>query len=157
MLRDRCAARWARREHFHITLSFLGAVLESDRVRLGRLELDCPEAFDLSLQNLRFLRRRQMLWLEPSTPPDALRRLVDGLGAGLDACGIARDARPFHAHLTLARKVCRGFTGPRSVEPIRWTVRSVELMESVLDRSGARYRVLHSWPLQAMPAGGSVE
>ena len=156
-LHDRVAARWVRREQFHITLFFLGAVPESDVPRLRRLELQWPEGFELPLQDLRFLRRRQMIWLVPRTPPEGLRRLVQVLGEGLDACGIGRDLRPFHAHLTLARKARCDCLGPSSVARIGWTVRSVELMESVLDRSGAHYRVLQSWPLQAMPTGGSVE
>lgn len=156
-LRQRCAARWVKREHFHITLCFLGALPEADRVRLGDLELEWPGVFDLCLEELQFLKRRQMIWLVPRTPPEALRHLVELLSVRLDACGIAHDARPFHAHLTLARKASGGFFGPKSVHTVQWSVESVALMESVLDRSGAHYRVVHSWPLQAMPAGGSVK
>jgi 2'-5' RNA ligase len=156
-LHDRVAARWVRREQFHITLLFLGAVPESDVLRLRRLELQWPEGFELPLQDLRYLRRRQMIWLIPRKPPEGLGRLVHVLGEGLDARSIGRDLRPFHAHLTLARNARCGYLGPSSAARIGWTVRSVELMESVLDRSGAHYRVLQSWPLQAMPTVGSVE
>lgn len=162
-VREGLQARWVRRDHFHITLAFLGAIPEAHLPRLLGLELERPEAFDLVLDNVQFRQRRQMIWIAPAASPPALERLVEDLGPCLKRHSVAHDPRPFHAHLTLARSVRDILPRPVPFAPIIWTVSSFSLVESTLDRSGARYRVLHTWPLpvraqaRAMPNGAGVE
>lgn len=157
-LRDQVSARWLPQENFHITLAFLGSVPDPGLLRLQRIDLVWPEAFVLRLEDLRVLRRRRMIWIAPRAEPDSLLRLVEVLMAGLDTLGmVPNEPRPFRAHLTLARNLRGGLKGAIPFEPIDWTIRSVELMESVLDLSGAQYLRRCSWPLQAMPTGATVK
>lgn len=152
----RIAARWVRPDNQHVTLAFLGAVPESRLPCLKSLELRAG-GFELVLDSLCFRRRRRMIWIEPDAPVGPLNSLVALLEAELDREGIARDARPFRAHLTLGRQVRDADPELPVIEPVTWKVRSIVLVESAVKRSGVCYRPVHGWALQTTPKGISVE
>lgn len=157
LLRERVPARWVARENFHITLAFLGAVPETRLPGLLSLNFDLPEPFELVLESLDHHRRRRIIWITPNALPDPLERLVAALHTRLRVSHAYSDPRPFRAHLTLARSVKGSLPKLEQFAPIIWTVRSFALVESELHRWGVRYRVLKSWPLQALPKGTSME
>ncbi|MGQ0593486.1 MAG: RNA 2',3'-cyclic phosphodiesterase [Gammaproteobacteria bacterium] len=137
------------RANWHITLAFLGS-LEVERRRGVEREADAVRvpAFELWLDRLGFwLRPGGILWLGTSQPPEALVRLATRLGEGISNSGIEADPRPFHAHLTLMRRVERAVRLDPPT-PLRWPVADFVLCESVTDPGGARYRVLARWPLR---------
>ena len=57
-----------------------------------------------------------------------------------------QDERPFAVHVTLARRIAAVVRRPL-VPPLVWHVAAFALVASELDATGARYRVLSSWPL----------
>ncbi len=137
------------RANWHITLAFLGS-LDVERRRSVERVADAVRvpAFELSIDRLGFWPRPGgILWLGTSEPPEALVRLATLLGEGISSSGIEVDRRPFHAHLTLMRRVERAVRlDPPS--PLCWPVADFVLCESVTDPGGARYRVLARWPLR---------
>jgi 2'-5' RNA ligase len=137
------------RGNWHITLAFLGS-LEVERRRSVERVADAVRVpkFDLRLDRLGFWPRPGgILWLGASEPPAALVRLVALLGEGISSNAIELDRRPFHAHLTLMRRVERAVRLDPPL-PIHWPVGDFVLCESVTDPGGARYRVLERWALR---------
>lgn len=149
-------AKWTRPEGRHLTLKFLGYV-DDDRVdEVGSaLETVAPTAaFDAAFEELGGfpnLRRPRVLWVGVGEGSD---RFVD-LAASVDRCleplGFAREERPFHPHLTLARfpkpRVIAEFPKPAvPYEPFR--VDEVILFRSQLHPKGARYTPLARVGLQ---------
>ena len=139
--------------NIHLTLAFIGAwpvarlaLLQDIGARLDRA------AIDLVLDALGGFRRAAVAWIGASQTPPQLAALASSLGALLAAVGIAADERPFHPHLTLARK-CRRFLARERIEPIGWTADAVSLMQSETRADGARYRPLASWPLAPLKSG----
>lgn len=138
--------RWSRVENLHVTLAFVGEVSAATARRiacaLARLE---PVRLSLSLSGIgRF--GQGILWagLAEKTALETLARRVRGV---LDELGVDYDAKPFRAHVTLARD-WRGpapdALGVRLPEQEGETrlMKSV-LFESVRDERGAvRYRVV---------------
>jgi 2'-5' RNA ligase len=135
-------------QSLHITLAFLGGIAGAQR--------DCYEqaaaglrarTFTLSLQRIGHWPLPRILWLGPAQQPEALLTLVQTLNAALSLCGFVPEARPYYAHMTLARKVDRPLRTVE-IEPIDWAVDSFALVESVTVPQGACYRVLERWPLR---------
>jgi RNA 2',3'-cyclic 3'-phosphodiesterase len=136
------------RANWHITLAFLGS-LDVERRRSVERVADAMRvpAFELWLDRLGFWPRPGgILWLGASQPPEALVRLAARLGEGISSSGIEIDRRPFHAHLTLMRRVERAVRLDPPT-PLCWPVADFVLCESVTDPGGARYRVLERWAL----------
>ena len=139
--------RWTSREHWHVTLRFLGPVPAVEPVAealaaLPRLELTTGV---LGPATRRFDQR---ILHVPVGGLDDVAAAVIGATAHI---GKPPDDRPFHGHLTLARvakhaKVdLRPLTGTPVAET--WTVDEVCVAESFPSSSGARYEVRLRVPL----------
>jgi 2'-5' RNA ligase len=152
-------AAWVRSEALHLTLVFFGEVAAE---RSGELATalaaaagSCP-AFPARLSGAGGFPPRgpvRVVWLgvEPADRFGALAAAVRGAAA---ASGFAFDAKPFAAHVTLAR--CRSpWPAPwrerlaRLALPgdIEWAVRRAALIESELAPGGSRYRTVAELPL----------
>lgn len=144
---ERDIGRLLPAENLHLTLAFIGA---ADAERRACLEQAAARvrgaAFSLQLDRLGYWPRPQVLWAGVSETPAALARLVQDLEQALTACGYRPEARPYQAHVTLARKA-RQAPAQSRITPIVWPVQAFCLAESVTAQSGARYRVLTRWPL----------
>ncbi len=144
--------------NLHLTLVFLGAV---ERATRERLEQACAEIafvpFALTLSRLGCWARAGVAWSAPEHVPDALARLVDELRAAASRAGVAVEARPFRAHVTLARRVtpdaARAAVLPTDHRPVRWEAREFVLARSRTEARGARYEVLRAWPGAASQDG----
>jgi 2'-5' RNA ligase len=138
-----------RPDQWHVTLEFLGPVPES-RVALARDAAAGVRArpCEVLLDAVEYWRRPEVLCLVAKVVPEALYGLVAQLREGLAARGFQPEARPFRAHLTLARKVINPVS-PVTFEPLRWPVADFALVESVTDRTGSVYTPLARWPLGA--------
>lgn len=139
--------------NLHITLAFLGAVSHEQHACYEQVAAGIQaQTFTLSLEHIGHWPRPRILWLGPAQQPEALLTLVHNLNAALSMCGFASEVRPYHAHMTLARKVDRPLS-VQSIEPIDWEVDSFALIESVTAPEGPCYQVLERWPLQ-LPTPG---
>jgi 2'-5' RNA ligase len=132
---DRSDVRWTGEEQWHVTLRFLGTVelatavlaLEQLRGARGTIAVVQPSAVRLG---------REVLAL----PVDGLADLAARVDQAFTGLGRAPDHRPFRGHVTLARgRGVRGLGGLGLPASIEWTVDSVSLVCSHLDRGGSRY------------------
>lgn len=109
MRRGGVRARWTRPENLHLTLKFIGD-LPADRVADVANALRSAAAghppFRLTAAGLGVFpggRRPRVLWAGLSGALAALEGLQRELDDRLAACGLEREARGFHGHLTLGR------------------------------------------------------
>lgn len=139
--------RWTGREHWHVTLRFLGPVPEVQPVAeaLAALPRLGPTTGILGPATGRFDQR---ILHVPVTGLDDVAAAVVQATAHL---GKPPDDRPFHGHLTLARvaKHAKVDLRPLTGTPVAdtWTVDEVCLVESFPSPSGARYEVRLRLPL----------
>ena len=139
--------RLTRPDNFHITLAFLGNVDHDLLPALSEraLSVQCGR-FEIVLDHLVKKSKSGLLWLIPRQYPENLFKLVGDLNLNLQNGGFPTESRTFKAHVTLARKY-HGNTISQYPRPIRWTVESFSLVESLPDIAWSRYVVVRSWPL----------
>jgi 2'-5' RNA ligase len=172
-LRDAApSVAWVKSHLLHMTLKFLGeqsvdfvaqltASLESLLIEHppGSVRLQGYGAFP----NFRDAR---VVWMggndsdTGNKQPLALAGLAKAVDDACASLGIAREERPFRAHVTLGRVRKRlSRSESRRLEEIAaqrheafpWHVGSVDIMRSDLGPAGPTYTVLHSVPLVATP------
>jgi 2'-5' RNA ligase len=128
--------------NIHLTLAFIGDV-RIERIDVLRDIVDAlpREAFVLALDCVGTFRHSDIAWIAPSHVPDSLLELQSRLAAALAKNEFELERRPFHAHVTLARRCTRNAAKARS-NPIEWNVQRVALLESVAGNGGVCYREL---------------
>jgi 2'-5' RNA ligase len=133
--------------NFHITLAFLGNVPDERVdaiVTAARGVTFVP--VHITFDRFGYFSAPRVFWIGAGETPPALRDLVAGIWGGMESLGLERDTKPFHIHLTLARKVREA----PEVDPpplVPWTVSGFVLAESETDPNGARYQVLARFPM----------
>ncbi|MGQ4877854.1 RNA 2',3'-cyclic phosphodiesterase [Billgrantia sp. LNSP4103-1] len=138
-----CGGRRMPDETLHVTLAFLGEVEEAKAADLiewvqglaiapGEWRLDRWGSF----------RRPGIVWVGGHQHDPALERLHRRVWASLEPLGFgARPAR-YTPHVTLLRRaVTLRLEGLPSVDQT-WPYNRLELIQSILDERGARYRTL---------------
>jgi RNA 2',3'-cyclic 3'-phosphodiesterase len=148
-------ARRTTRPQWHLTLQFLGnrvdfaaaaGALEPLAVRGGAVRLGAAGAFPTE-------RRGRVLWLGVGAGDALLVQLAAAVGALLGPIGYPPEARPYHAHLTLAR-----LKAPSDLRPVvaalgpgpvgrAWTAEEVVLFRSKPGRGGSEYTPKARFPL----------
>jgi len=143
------AARASPIDKLHMTLLFLGSVdgQTQDCLEQAVAELPLPR-FELKFGHLHHRRRQQMLWLQPDAPAPQLQALVAALRRLAADCGLKIDARPFCAHVTLLRKLIRPVANLPKPDFV-WPVQALTLVASKTLPTGAEYRCIKKWPLNA--------
>ncbi|MDX2224564.1 MAG: RNA 2',3'-cyclic phosphodiesterase [Rhodospirillaceae bacterium] len=152
-------ARWVDDNNFHITLRFIGEV---DEHAAGEIDFELSKlragAFRLSLAGLGTFgqgHKTRALWVRVEPDP-ALDLLQGRVEAAVARAGIAREARKFTPHVTLARFNARVpdrlqdyiaannlfRAGPFAVEEF-------VLFESRMGKGGSVYHALQGYPLQS--------
>ena len=155
--------KWVGPDSLHITLKFLGEVTEQrvnelsegiDRATVGTAAFELPISGFGAFPNP---RRARIIWIGCQLVV-ALQRVQRNLEGELDGAGFRRESRSFHPHFTLGR--VRRDTKHAALggladqlqrlhfesQPV---VESVDLMQSELSPSGARYTRLHAARLAA--------
>ena len=131
--------------NLHMTLAFVGAV---DAQRLDCLRETArrvvPPDVAMDLNRLGCFPRAAVLWLGPEGAPEDLSALARDLSGVLADCGAVPEARPFSAHVTLARRV-RAVPDGLELPPVVWRSRGFALMESVSGERGVRYRIVERY------------
>mgnify|MGYP000275952585 CR=1 FL=1 len=133
--------------NMHITLVFMGDVGIEMQACIDDIGNKISSGqFVLTLDQLGYWAKPQVLWIGANECPDELNHLVEDLKIGLMTCGFTLAHRPYIPHLTLKRKLLKRPRVP-SVTPICWSVKSVALVESRSIPGGVKYEVLRTWPL----------
>lgn len=150
-------ARWVAPGNHHVTLRFLGATDGATLPALRDAVAAAARGHPTPVLVLRGLgafpspRRARVVWAGVHDQGGNLPELAGALGRALEPLGWAPEARPFAAHLTLAR-----LRVPRSVEPLPADpfrgleparVAEVVLYRSKLHPSGARYERVDAFAL----------
>ncbi len=150
------APRWTRPEQMHVTLKFVGDQPDPALPQLAellRVTAARAEAFTASLSRVEAFGgwRARVLVAELDTTSPVLATLAAGLEAGARELGAPGEARPFRAHVTLARFKhpgdARAVIAAADLEPVEVTFREACLLRSELTPTGSRYTVLERCPL----------
>ncbi|MEW6353929.1 MAG: RNA 2',3'-cyclic phosphodiesterase [Pseudomonadota bacterium] len=142
------AARKTPDDDLHITLAFLGACSAQRRACAEQAAQQIhARPFTLSLEQLGYWSKPRILWFGAAQSPPELLDLVRQLQEALRACDFTPEARPYQAHVTLARDTGAA-ARDNSVDAVTWQVADFALVESRNNTGGARYQVLRRWPLQ---------
>ena len=151
-----CAASGGRAvpaSSLHVTLAFLGSVPEAQLAQLSRIARDVAPGFcgaarppPVSLESFVHWRKPQVLAVLAREEP----RLA-ALAARLrDACAVQEfrpDLKPFHAHVTVARKVLYAGAAACALQPVSWRCAAFALIYSRSEAQGPVYSLIESYPL----------
>lgn len=140
-------ARKVRLANLHITLAFLGSVLESDLAKIVEAgNRTRGEPFDLTINRLESWRAAHVACLMIAPVPAPLAKLVECLRFNLLERNVEVDRKEFRAHVTVARD-WRDRRLDEHIGPFTWPVRDFVLVDSKPGREGSEYRIVHRWPL----------
>jgi 2'-5' RNA ligase len=155
-----CGGRPVPAQNLHVTLAFLGSVPERRIPELTSLARRVANAFPADAVPLRLTFGRLEHWKKPQIvcatvseefPSTAapIESLADALKREAVGAGFAPDLKPFHAHVTVARKVARP-TRSLDMHSVPWSFTGFALVESHTAAAGALYSVIESWSLVRM-------
>jgi 2'-5' RNA ligase len=147
--------RWTPVSNAHLTVRFIGSIEREvvDRIadRIGALGLG---GFELALGGLGTFKRGRLVrvvWLGLRSGTDAASALAAQVEAECAREGLVAEARPFQAHLTLARARHRdGSELPPLPEPPLlgpWRATALVLYSSHLSKAGAVYEPIRTLTL----------
>lgn len=135
-------------QNLHVTLCFLGEVDErrAERLVLALDEfVERPRRLEVDFDEPGYHPASAVTLLTPSAPPDALMTLGKRMRSLANRAGIRVDKRPFKPHVTLARRVDNPPPPPLSAPDICLQFDRIDLVESIRERAGVRYRECASW------------
>jgi 2'-5' RNA ligase len=132
------------KDRLHLTVAFLGELSGAGLEVARQVPPISVGAFELALDTFGVWPESKVLWLAPSDPPQALAELESQLWDALIERGFHGEDRIYRPHVTLAR---RARPADGAVEPLRWSVQELALVESFPDRHNVHYEVLERWPL----------
>ena len=142
------AGRAVPTANIHLTLAFLGHQPQTSIASIMQAVAGIEEpAFDLGLDRLDYWRKVKVAWLGTDASPPELAALNRRIVASLSDVGIKSDDRPYHPHVTLARKATVPIS-ERLERAIAWRIADFSLVASVPGQSGSTYRRLAQWPLR---------
>ena len=155
-LAGQAAARWVKPENIHITLVFIGYVIDKQLEEIRRLVRQIAEncsPFNIKLERICFGSPQgppRMIWLEGERSKEFAdlknnleNALLDSAASGYNHL----ETRDFHPHITLARfKQLQRINLPKINVEFNESmfVNSIEIMESKLKRDGAEYVLFES-------------
>ncbi len=151
----------------HLTLAFLGALAPERLPEVGAALTAAARgrpSFGVTLDRLgRFpaAGRPTTIWLGLGTGRASVERLAEAVRIALERCALDFDHKPARPHLTIARvlpdasaievrALVLALERARVAE-LRFEVRTVEVIESLLTPRGPRYAVRSSVPLEDGP------
>jgi 2'-5' RNA ligase len=139
--------------NLHLTMAFIGEV-PADRVPVLREIGKCVSAllspFTLTLDRIGAFRKQEIAWVGTARANPPIQALADHLTARLTSAGFELDRRPFHPHVTLARRARTRELDAQLGDwatPIVWNVTALTLAASKHTQGALRYVTVDSWPL----------
>jgi 2'-5' RNA ligase len=157
--------QWVKPDSIHLTLKFLGDIVETDldsmrealAARIGAIPRFSVETGGLGV--FPDLRAPRVIWIGLHDRSGVLSRLAAEVEATLVGLGFPPERRPFNPHLTLARikdksrEVGQALAASGAIEGGETVgslpVASVSLMKSDLQPSGSVYTRLWEVPLRS--------
>lgn len=153
--------KWVEVQNLHLTIKFLGEVNTSLVSAINKAVQGAASGMEhvaLSFQGMGFFpekKKPRILWVGVDGDVDALRELHRKVQQSLFPLGFPPDSRRFSPHLTIGRlRSLRGSTAlVEEIERVNAkkekfgivSVKSIDLMQSRLTRSGPIYTVLESF------------
>lgn len=149
-------AKWVPRNNIHLTLSFLGEVVE-ERVAPIEAAIRNSLAGHTSIPTrlteggaFPSQKRARVLWVGLDDDQGSLAALATATERGLEQMGLPPEARAWTPHVTLARFRTPADVRPIlpiDVQPIAFEVPRVTLFRSRLGRPAPRYEAIAQVPL----------
>ena len=147
-------ASWERAGRFHITLTFFGHIEETRGSVISEAAEKVSQStqpFSLSLNEAGVFpgpNFPRVLWLGVKDPPGRVTALHGRLEEEFAREGFAKDTRPFHPHVTIARlrmprsarELAAAHTS-RGFESVKFEVNRLVVVQSQLDPHGARHTI----------------
>jgi type IV pilus assembly protein PilA len=130
-------------DKIHLTLAFLGDADPRKAVHAGQKASGVVHA--LPLEQARYWRENNIVWVGPRDTPSALKSLHESLSRALYREEFILERRPFAAHVTLVRKARAAPLPP--LPALEWPVREFSLVRSSLSSKGSSYEVLERFAL----------
>lgn len=157
----RARMTWVPADRLHVTVRFIGEVDEARaQATTAALEPRLPfTPFELTIEGVGTFPERgapRVLWAGVGRGAEALAAVETEVSARLQRCGVPREPRPYHPHITLAR-----VRDPGGLQPAPWLegvtgrrfgvspVNAITLFESRPSSQGHVYV-----PVQRTPLGG---
>ena len=152
-------AKWTNRDNIHITLEFLGYIIDEELGEVCRIAKEVAErhnAFSINLNKISYAPPGKipprMIWAEGDKSKELSSLKNDMKKSLVESVRINVESRVFSPHITLARisafqwKAIEPEERPEIEESIDlvFTVESIEIMESVLKKGGPEYTILES-------------
>ena len=149
--------KWVKPGGIHITLKFLGYVLESQLKDIFKATDESVKEirpFTLSFSGLGAfpkLQNPRVIWVGVKEGKEELVRISRNLEEILSQCGFKGEDRPFHPHLTLGRvkspknrdSLIKAIESEKSCTAGSMEVEEIVVMQSLLKPEGAEYSALH--------------
>lgn len=143
--------RWTKPENLHITLVFIGYTSQEEIERILKVAQETALKFSPFLIELNRIclgptpERARMIWTEGKISRDLIN-LDKKLKEELAKEKISFDGKyPLKVHITLARargNELRGIKIDERLNGLSFEVKSIDVMESELFKSGAEYKIL---------------
>jgi 2'-5' RNA ligase len=155
-------ASWARETNLHLTLKFLGEIPEQSVPDLSEAAARAAagvKPFSIRIEQTGAFPERgqpRVLWIGVNDSSGTLAELHARLESESAKSGFAREARPFHPHLTVAR--LRNPEGARALAtaykqaefaPVEIVVSELVVIRSELSSAGSKYSVISRHPLES--------
>ena len=140
--------RVTRADSIHLTLAFLGDVAEervAAAVRAARSVRGVRHR--LPIERARIWQHNHIVWVGPEQAPAALDSLAASLRENLQMVGLAIEARPFAAHVTLVRKATAKAPQLPPLPVLDWPVDEFTLVGSQLSSEGSSYKIIDRFRL----------
>jgi 2'-5' RNA ligase len=148
--------RWSAPESWHITLQFLGSTtLQRYECVTAHLREQRHPSVQIRLGALDTFDRAGVLFVDVPVTPELLA-LQQAVAAATAPCGFTLEMRPYHPHITLARRKGKG--GGRELRNLElqidppprfssFTAESFVLYESIPAPEGSRYEIRETFML----------
>jgi RNA 2',3'-cyclic 3'-phosphodiesterase len=151
--------KWEEYDKFHITLFFLGDVIEKQiSIVLNELNiLDTDKKYGkmnfkgTELNAFPNLKNPRVLIIELINAGNRVFDLYEDIYNSLSKCGFKADKK-FHPHITLGRvrkdkKIRFKKIEEKKIEDLEFVINDFFLMESKIDSSGSKYNVIKKYDM----------
>jgi len=150
---------WVKPVNLHLTLKFLGEVSCEQVGNINQISAETVKTvsdFKIKLESLGVFPNEafaRIIWIGTDQAPRTLKQIAAQLETKLAKLGIAKEDRPFSAHITIGRikhrlKPCDLEKGINQVkkdmiyENLEFNARGITLFQSTLGKEGPAYTAL---------------